>query len=195
MNYPDPGESPQPYQPYVVPQAAVPSKPRPGRTGVWVGIGLLIAAVVVPIVLVVTLIVPAFGGDRDEFSADGARHSLSLPAGEKYALFVPSSGDGFLHDVPSCVVAATGGRPITVRRPSGEVSLNGWRVFGTFDTGSGKVDVTCTARSSDTTLRVGKYPEIGKAVGGIFGAIGAAGVLGVAGIVLIIVTVVRRSRR
>ncbi|NMD56916.1 MULTISPECIES: hypothetical protein [Tsukamurella] len=197
MNHRDSGFSPVGApRPWPVPGTPpVAPRPRTGRAGIWVGAGLLVLAVVVPLTLVLTVVVPAWDLDRRSVPADGAPHGLVLPAHADYALYSSNSPEWGAFD-PACRATDGAGGAIDLRSQSGTTTVAGWKVLRRFDTGSGMLVLTCD--SPDGTLQhveVGRAPRIGPMIGGVFGAIGLAGLFGLAGLVCIVVTVVRRSRR
>lgn len=195
MNYPNPAETPHGPGPHGSPLR--PPGSRPGRAGIWIGIGLLVAAIVVPIILAVTLVIPAFQLDQRTFQADGKPQTLVLPANADYAVYVVDN-EFYTYLDARCEVADSEGVAIPLERPSGKATVNGWKVQSRFATGSGTVVATCISPGGDGSVqdvRIGRSPDMAAMLGGIFGAIAAAGLLGLAGLVCIIVTVVRRSRR
>ncbi len=171
------------------------ARPRPGRTGIWVGIALLVVAVVAPLVVVLTVVVPAWDLDRRSVPADGAPHSLSLPANADYAIYTANS-EYLSYLDPQCRVTDSSGAEVELRPIAGTTTVSGWKVLRRFDTGSGDVVLTCTPPGeTKQSVQVGAYPRFGPMIGGIFGALGIAGVSGLLGLVFIVVTLVRRSRR
>ncbi|WEL93802.1 hypothetical protein P1N98_02520, partial [Tsukamurella tyrosinosolvens] len=109
MNYPNPG-----FPPSVPPPR--PSRPRPGRAGIWVGVVVLVLAVVAPLVLVLTVVVPAWDLDRRAVPADGEAHGLVLPANAEYAVFSQNSAEWSSRD-PACRAATRRSAQMASSRP------------------------------------------------------------------------------
>lgn len=196
MNYPNPGFppfGPGPGGP-APGLAAGPARPRPGRAGIWVGIALLVAAVVGPLIIALTIVIPAWDLDRRSVPADGALHGVVLPANADYAIYTANSEYLSQRD-PACAAVDGAGAEVELRPLAGTTTVGGWKVLRRFDTGSGTVVVTCESPEGvRQNVEVGKYPRFGPMIGAIFGALALGGVLGLSGFLCVLVTAVRRSK-
>lgn len=161
------------------------------RTGLWVGIGAIIAAIVVPVVLLLTMVLPQFRLNEQVVPLDGAPHAVTLPPDAEYAVLAETRSKV---GAPSCVLTAPDGAPIRLRAVSGGVTVNNRMVLRTFDTGAGEVVATCAPAPGYADVALGKYPDMGRLLVGIFGAFGFAIAFGGVGSVLVILALVRRSR-
>ncbi|GAB3131711.1 hypothetical protein GCM10027289_18350 [Tsukamurella serpentis] len=161
------------------------------RKGVWIGLGLIVAAIVVPLVLVLTLVMPQFRIDERVVPVDGSPHSVTLPSGTEYALLAETRTTS---GTPSCLVIGEDGAPIPLRATSGSVTVNNLMVLRTFDTGDGEVVVTCQPAPGYTEVALGRYPKMALLLTGIFGAFGFALVFGGLGVTLLVLALVRRKR-
>lgn len=175
MNYPEPvfsaaGESPT---------------GAPGRFSRVLGVGalLLVAAIVVPLILVLTLTLPQFRLDARSVPLDGAPHAVELPADAEYAVLAATRTK---EGAPSCVLTGAGGAPIPLREVSGGVTVENRMVLRVFDTGSGAVTATCSPAPGYTEVVLGKRPDMARLLGGIFGAFGFALLSGGAGLILLV---------
>ena len=168
-----------------------PVAPRPvGRSGIWIGVALMVAAVLVLIAAGV-FFWRSLSGDAVVVDADGQPHQVTLPADETYGVFLTGSRPA------TCTLldrGEDGGAEVDLGAVSGSYEVNQWTADREFETGSGDLTVTCTATTPDAEVRLGPLPSIGGLVGAIFGGLCLAGLLGVGGLVLLVVTVVRRRR-
>lgn len=157
------------------------------RSGIWIGVGLMAAAVVVAVVAAV-LVWRLLAGEVEVIEADGRSHDLTLPADETYGIWVEP-------DRPAtCELADADGADVPLGPVDGSYEVNQWEADRSFETGSGSLTVTCASTAADTQVRVGPLPSIPGLVGLILGGVCLGMLLGTAGLVVIIVTVVRRSR-
>ena len=160
------------------------------RTGIWIGIGLMAAAVVVAVVAGV-LVWRLLAGEVEVIAADGTPHEVTLPADETYGTWVEPSRPA------TCRVVDAERGEVTLERPAGTYEVNQWDADRSFETGSGTLTVTCSPGVPDaagTEVRLGPLPSIPGLLGVVFGGVCLGMLLGTAGLVVIIVTVVRRSR-
>lgn len=165
-----------------------PPPPRkPSRTGIWIGVGLMAAAVAVAVVAAV-LVWRLLAGEVEVIDADGRPHEVTLPAGETYGTWVEPARPA------TCAIADADGREVELGPVDGTYEVNQWDADRSFDTGSGAVTVTCTATTDDAEVRLGPLPSIPGLIGLVFGGACLGMLLGTAGLVVLIVTVVRRSR-
>lgn len=165
-----------------------PAAPRPvGRSGIWIGLALMLAAVLV-LVAAGVIFWRSLSGDAEVVDADGAPHEVTLPAGETYGVFLTETRPA------TCTVSDADGREVDLGPVSGSYEVNQWYADRELETGDGDLTVTCTSAAPDAEVRLGPLPSIGGLVGAIFGGLCLAGLLGVGGLVLLVVTVVRRSR-
>jgi ferric-dicitrate binding protein FerR (iron transport regulator) len=171
--------------------AGMSSRPRPGLKGVWFGVAAMVAAVAVPAVVLLVLVVPQVRGDAQYVAADGAAHSLTVPGGTRMGLYTTERTG----PIP-CRVASADGAQLVIVWINGEVTVNQWTATRSFDSGDGRIVVTCaeTRIGAEDQVRVDQLPNVVVMVGGILGAI-AFGILFMSiGTVLVVVTLVRRSR-
>lgn len=166
--------------------APVPTRPV-GRSGIWIGIALMLAAVLV-LVAAGVIFWRSLSGDATVIDADGQPHQVALPNEETYGVFLTASRPA------SCTAVTGDGTPVDLGSVPGSYEVNQWSADRSFDTGDGELTFTCTATSPDAEVRLGPLPSIGGLLGAIFGGLCLAGLLGVGGLVLLVVTVVRRSR-
>ncbi|QSR27338.1 hypothetical protein CFH99_17085 [Nocardioides aromaticivorans] len=159
------------------------------RTGIWIGVGLMVAAVAVAVVAGV-LVWRLLAGEVEVIDADGTPHEVTLPADETYGTWVEPARPA------TCRVVDAEGGEVTLERPDGTYEVNQWDADRSFETGSGTLTVTCTpgADAAGTEVRLGPLPSIPGLVGLVFGGVCLGMLLGTAGLVVIVVTVVRRSR-
>lgn len=168
--------------------ASYPPPPRKAsRSGIWIGVGLMAAAVVVAVVAAV-LVWRMLAGEVEVIDADGLPHEVTLPADESYGTWIEPARPA------TCAIADADGRDVPLGPVDGSYEVNQWDADRSFDTGSGSLTVTCTATTDDTQVRLGPLPSIPGLIGLIFGGVCLGMLLGTAGLVVIIVTVVRRSR-
>ncbi|MEV5002460.1 hypothetical protein [Nocardioides sp. LML1-1-1.1] len=164
-----------------------PVAPRPvGRSGIWIGVALMVAAVLV-LVAAGVIFWRSLSGDASVVDADGRPHQVTVPADETYGVFLTGSR-------PATCTILDGGDEADLGPVSGSYEVNQWTADREFETGSGDLTVTCTATTPEAEVRLGPLPSIGGVVGAIFGGLCLAGLLGVGGLALLVVTVVRRSR-
>ncbi|MCA0155905.1 hypothetical protein LB823_06820 [Tsukamurella sp. M9C] len=147
------------------------------------GAAMILAAIVVPILLVLTLTLPQFRLDAQTVPLDGAPHAASLPAGAEYAVLAATRTK---EGAPSCVLTGPDGAPIPLREVSGGVTVENRMVLRVFDTGTGAVTAGCPPTPGYTEVALGKRPDMTRLLGGIFGAFGFALLVGGPGLVLLI---------
>lgn len=150
---------------------------------------MIVAAIVVPVAAVVVLVLPQFQLNGQVIPVDGAPHSITVPLDAEYAVFAETRSKA---GAPSCVLTGPDGASIPLREVSGTVTVNNRMVLRTFDTGGGELTARCSGGVYDEVV-LGKYPDMGLLLGGIFGSLGFALIVGGSGSVLLIVTVARRS--
>ncbi len=160
-------------------------------TRVRAGLGLLLAAIVVPVLLILTLTLPQFRLDARVVPLDGAPHTVELPSGAEYAVLAATR---VKEGAPSCVVTGPDGAPVPLRAVSGSVTVENRMVLRTFDTGGGRVTATCAPAPGYSEVVLGKRPDMARLLGGIFGAFGFALLAGGPGLVLLITGLARRRR-
>ncbi len=152
-------------------------------TRIRVGAAMVLAAVVVPILLVLVFTLPQFRLHAQIVPLDGAPHAVVLPADAEYAVLAATrTKDG----APSCTLTGPDGAPIALREVSGGVTVENRMVLRVFDTGSGAVTATCPPTPGYTDVALGKRPDMTRLLGGIFGAFGFALLVGGPGLVLLI---------
>lgn len=151
----------------------------------------MVVAVVVPLVAILVLVLPQFRLDQQVVPADGAPHALTVPRGADYAVLVETRSAA---SAPSCVVADGSGER-RLRPVSGSVTIGNRMVVRRFETGDGDLVATCAGGADIDEVALGKYPNMGLMLGGIFGSFGFAMVVGGAGLATLLVTVVRRAKR
>lgn len=157
------------------------------RAGIWIGVGLMAAAVVVAVVAAV-LVWRLLAGEVEVIDADGTPHEVTLPADETYGTWVEPARPA------TCTIADADGGEVELGPVDGTYEVNQWDADRSFDTGSGALTVTCTATTDGVEVRLGPLPSIPGLVGLVFGGVCLGMLLGTAGLVVLIVTVVRRSR-
>ncbi|MDP0396810.1 hypothetical protein [Tsukamurella strandjordii] len=170
------------------------AKPRPGATGIWVGAAMMLLAVIVPVVATVTVVLPQFRLDMQTVPADGAPHSVTVPADRTYAVFAETRTTV---GAPSCTLTTAGGAPIEQRVTGGNVTVSNRMVLSVFETGAGDVVATCSPgmpEAGGAEVALGRYPDMGLLLGGIFGSLGFALVVGGLGLTVLIVSLVRRRK-
>lgn len=162
--------------------------PKAARTGIWIGVGLMAAAVVVAVVAGV-LVWRLLAGEVEVIAADGEPHEVTLPADETYGIWVEPAW-------PATCRVEDAGAEVELGTPDGSYEVNQWVADRSFETGSGSLTVTCDATTarSDTRARIGPLPSIPGLIGLVLGGVCLGMLLGTAGLVVVVVTVVRRSR-
>ncbi|WP_019200996.1 hypothetical protein [Tsukamurella sp. 1534] len=157
----------------------------------WFGVAAVVVAIVVPIVVLLTIVVPQFGAEAQYVPADRAPHELTVPSNSRIGLFtVDRTGP-----IPCSVTDSSGAQVPVEWMENSSVTVNEWTATRTFDSGDGRIVVTCAdAVSAEDRVRVAEMPDAGLLVGGILGSIAFGLVFLAVGIVLIIVTLVRRAR-
>lgn len=167
-----------------------PVAPRPvGRSGIWIGLALMLAAVLV-LVAAGLIFWRSLAGHAEVVDADGRPHEVTLPAEKTYGVFLTGSRPA------TCTLSdgGRGGQEVDLGPVSGSYEVNQWYADREFATGSGELTATCTSAAPDAEVRLGPLPSIGGLVGALFGGLCLAGLLGIGGLVLLVVTIVRRSR-
>lgn len=168
--------------------ASYPAPSRPtSRTGIWIGVALMAAAVVVAVVAAV-LVWRLLAGEVEVVAADGRPHEVTLPAGESYATWVEPARPA------TCAITDADGGEVELGPVDGTYEVNQWDADRSFDSGSGALTVTCTGATDDAEVRLGPLPSIPGLIGLVFGGVCLGMLLGTAGLVVLVVTVVRRSR-
>lgn len=157
------------------------------RTGIWIGVGLMTAAVVVAVVAGL-LVWRLLAGEVEVIDADGRPHEVTLPADDTYGTWVEPARPA------TCAISDADGGEVALGPVDGSYEVNQWEADRSFETGSGSLAVTCTGAVPDTQVRVGPLPSIPGLIGLVFGGVCLGMLLGTAGLVVVIVTVVRRSR-
>lgn len=147
------------------------------------GAAMLLAAIVVPILLVLVFTLPQFRLDAQPVPLDGAAHAVDLPAGAEYAVMAATRTK---EGAPSCVLTGADGAPIPQRAVSGGVTVENRMVLRVFDTGSGHIEATCAPVPGFDEVVLGKRPDMTRLLGGVFGAFGFALLVGGPGLVLLI---------
>lgn len=147
------------------------------------GAAMILAAIVVPILLVLVFTLPQFRLDAQAIPLDGAPHAVELPAGAEYAVLAATRTK---EGAPSCALTGPDGAPIVLREVSGGVTVENRMVLRVFDTGAGAVTATCPPTPGYTEVVLGKRPDMTRLLGGIFGAFGFALLIGGPGLVLLI---------
>jgi hypothetical protein len=162
--------------------AATSTAPAPGpvanaegrRAPVLGGLGLLLC-----VLAVVAVAVPGIGFVRTT-SDDGVRlgrgpHHLVLAAHRTYGIFVDDADNSGYSESCSAVDEASG-REIRMRNPGWSISSSDTEVLDlVFDTGAGKVSLTCAVGAERVTVRpVPHYGAmlLGVVAGGILGTVG-----------------------
>lgn len=160
---------------------------KPSRTGIWVGVGLMGAAVLVAVVAAV-LVWRLLSGQVEVIDADGRPHEVTLEADETYGVWLEPARPA------TCEAVDTDGGVVELGPVDGSYEVNQWEADRSFDTGSGSLTVTCTATVADTEVRLGPLPSIPGLIGLVLGGVCLGMLLGTAGLVVLIVTIVRRNR-
>ncbi len=162
-------------------------RPRP-RVG-WFAVGalLVVAAVVVGIVMLVRIFDSGFLSVEATVPADGVAHQVTVDTdGDRY-LWEQQHGDA------ECTLrdADTGGS-VTLRPVSGTVtrSVNGdaWQATASFDPGSGRLSVTCSADAGPA--QIGPALDVGDFVLRILLAVVVPMILGGLGLAVLIGTAI-----
>lgn len=165
-----------------------PAPKRTSRTGIWVAVGLLVAAVVVAVAAGV-VVWRLLSGEVVVVAADGQAHQVDLPADETYGVFVTDGRP------VTCEAVAGDGTAISFGPVNGSYEVNEWEADRSFDTADGDLEVTCTALAGDgAEVRLGPLPSIPGLIGTIFGGACLGLFLGAAGLAVLVVTLVRRNR-
>lgn len=192
------GAPPPPPPPPSYPGTVAP-KPRPSAWWWALGPGLIVAAIVAFVVLLVVALGSVTHTIRDAtvVVADGRPHDVRLAhAGTGYLWRGSGEAD------PACTIAdSSTGRPMALRPNLGSTSItdNGLRfvAVASFDVGSGRLAVTCTSPSQDPypSVLIGPDPHLARSVVLILLAVFVPGLVGLIGIIVLIVTAVIWSRR
>lgn len=178
------------------PGAASPApagKPRPNAWWFALGGGLMLAAVVVTVLVLIGLFA-SITKNVAALPADGRPHDVQVSTSHDLLLYADlDSGE------PSCVVVdrATGADLRVRDMGSTSISRGDSDAFGRFDPGSGNLTLTCRL-PVNRTVTLGPMPHPPAWTGGLAGAILIPGGLALAGLVSLVVTgslfVVRRRR-
>lgn len=133
----------------------------------WFAVGglLLIASGAVGAAVLVGA-VRALAHTDARFPAEGTYH-LSLPAHAHRGLFTDSAPDR-----PECLAVDGSGRPVVLRAADGTFRYGSWTELATFDTGDGRLTISCRSPGFVGDLRVARVPTLH--------AVGRVGLLGVA---------------
>jgi hypothetical protein len=168
-----------------------PRKPKPSRWWYVVGVGLIVAGVVAMVVFILLAVYQGATAFKDgtEVTVPGQAR-VDLPADAERMLYARPGAD------PACTLTDADGTDLPLDPTSGSVSIsiNGdeWVGVGTFPTGSGHVDLTCSGDSG--TVRIGKVFGGASFVVTILLAVFTPIVLGFAGAIVLSVTGVRHYR-
>lgn len=176
--------------PYDAPPPApqpAPGGKRPTLKGVWIGIVLMVLAIVVLAVGMFAAWKPLFSADA-VFPADGQEQAVDLPAGEDRGVWLREGQPA------SCRAVDADGNPIRFDGTGGDYNVNEWNAVNKFDTGAGDVVFTCQSGIEGTEVRISPLPGVGTIVVAMLLSCGLALLLGIGGLVLLIVTLVRRSK-
>lgn len=168
-------------------------KPRPSPWWFALGGGLMLAAVVCTVLVLIGLFASIAQNDGN-LPADGRPHDVRVSTAHDVLLYADlDSGE------PSCVVRdrATGA-PLAVRDlGSTSISRGDTDAFGRVGPGSGNLTVTCRL-TVNRTVSLGPMPHPPGWTGGLAGAILIPGGLALAGLASLVVTgmlfVMRRRR-
>jgi hypothetical protein len=168
-----------------------PGKRKPSRWWYVVGVGLIVTGVVAMVAFILLAVwqgVTVFK-DGTEVAVPG-QVRVDLPADDERMLYARPGAD------PACTLADVDGTDLPIDPTSGSVSIsiNGdeWVGVGTFPTGSGHVELTCSGDSG--TVRIGKVFGGASFVITILLAVFLPIVLGFAGAIVLSVTGVRHYR-
>jgi hypothetical protein len=171
------------------PQAGQLKPAGPSRTWTWVGVGLLVLAVVLTgfFVWKVVETLPRtphpVGAGPVHLDQDGLTIYSSQPV-------LP----------PSCEAKASTGADVPLQRPSGSetITINSktWYVVSRSaePVPAGDYSVSCTDRETNATYAVGPRSSVLGFVGAIFGAIGSFVILGIAGVLVLVISGLKRRR-
>jgi hypothetical protein len=173
------------YPPYAAPPPTT-QRRRPSKWWFALGAGLVVAAVVIGVTVLV-LTVRGFMETDATVRVDGRTHSVTVPTdGDRILWYDRSTTD------PTCeVVDLETGEPIRLEDPDASYE----RDFGdrgdqvgawTFDPGSGELEVTCSP-DLQTVVEIGPSPDFASFFGGIAVGILVPLLLGGTGFVLLIV--------
>ncbi len=165
-------------------------KRKPSRWWYVVGVGLIAAGVVAMIAFIFLAVFQGVTVFKDGIEVSVPRQvTIELPADDERMLYARPGAD------PACTFADADGSALPLE-PSGSVSIsiNGdeWVGVGTFPTGSGHVELTCSGVSSE--VRIGKVFGGASFVVTILLAVLTPIVLGFAGAIVLSVTGVRHYR-
>lgn len=185
MIQPPPAYGGHPPYPPSVPRR--PARRRP--SGWWFGLGggLVVAAVVIGIGLLVWTLRPLFLTDAS-VPMDGQPHAVRVPADSDRVLWIDESVTPAVCRVVDRETSAElpiQGVDADFRRDNGSIGdrLATWR----FDPGSGDLEVTCAPVVS-STVEIGPAPHVGSLALGILAAVLVPLALGLTGTVVLIVT-------
>lgn len=188
---------PPPYGPHLAaPGPARPAKPRPSAWWFAVGVALILGAVAAAVGLFVWTLSGFMNADLT-VARDGVAHTVRAEPHQEQLMWSFEADD-----VPACAVVDLGtGEPVSLRAPGGEFRrgagptgdwVGAWR----FDSGSGRLEVTCSAGSGPgATVEIGPAPHIGSFVVGIVATILVPLALGLAGVAVLLVTGILWSLR
>lgn len=175
-----------------------PKKYRPSAWWFSLGIGLLVAAGLIFVGMMVWLLAGFLDTDA-VVRADGEPHQVSVGTDGDRMLWLEEG------DETSCQVIDRGtGEPVEIRTVGGDYQRNDSHgdLSGLyrFSPGSGDLEVTCMGvsfhRADDAAVvLIGPMPEIDNFVIGILLAIAVPGLLGLAGVIALITTGILYSSR
>jgi hypothetical protein len=162
---------------------------RPSQTWTWIGVGLLVLAVVLTgfFVWKVVETLPRtplpVGAGPVHLDQDGLTFYSSQPV-------LP----------PACEATDSTGADVPLKRPSGSetITINSktWYVVSRSaePVPAGDYSVSCTDRETNATYAVGPRSSVLAFVGAIFGAIGSFVILGIAGVLVLVISGLKRRR-
>lgn len=167
------------------PEPARPPKARP--SAVWFAVGglLLVAAVVVGVVLFVRIFDQGFLTVEATVPADGAAHDVTVGTDGDRFLWEPEAGSA------DCTVVDRGtGGPVSLQPVAGDFTREyddgAWRAGATFDPGSGRLSVSCSA--DEGPAQIGPALDVGGFVSSVIVAIAVPLLLGGLGLAVLIGT-------
>ncbi|MBN1171841.1 MAG: hypothetical protein JXA67_06665 [Micromonosporaceae bacterium] len=181
--------------------AVISSNARPGRIGILVGAGMMVATVVGGILLVIGS-VSAIGDQLPDFTAEidaGTQQSVTIDQAGTWALY--GGGAGATSSGGHCMIEPPAGGTVTTDTPNTSMEFTRgsrqWHLLATFTVSvAGTYEFDCTGTGEIDRFAVGEEADIkgfaGSIVVAVVGGIGLAFGF-VAGLVILIVGVVRRS--
>lgn len=165
--------------------------PRPGAKGIWIGITMMVLAVVIPAVVWFLVWRPFATADM-YVPADGEPHSVQLPADSTHGLFLQNTAPA------ACEATDAGGEGVDLGPVSGTYNIDDRTADSSFDTeAGGEFTFVCEPLDAgdDSDVLIAPLPSIGVMVLSLLGSCGLGVVLGIGGLVLLILTLLRPGRR